>query len=95
MKQRDKEIKYEESAIESIEEEIVSRQLMIKEKRAFLETESENNIELEKKIEIRERQNAKLREQRQYVEGMLQNSYYIVCETLDLKHIYFSICNIE
>ena len=36
------------------------------EKRAFLSTESENNIELEKKIEIRERQNGKIREQRNY-----------------------------
>merc|ERR1712131_532565 len=41
----------------------------IKEKRAFLSTESENNIELEKKIEIRERQNGKIREQRQYIEA--------------------------
>lgn len=29
-----------------------------------MSTESENNIELEKKIEIRERQNGKIREQR-------------------------------
>ena len=69
MKQRDKEVKDEESTVESIKEEVISRQLMIKEKRAFLETESQNNIELEKKIEIRERQNGKLREQKQYVEG--------------------------
>jgi len=69
MKQRDREIKDEELKVESVKEEVVSRQLMIKEKRAFLATESENNIELEKKIEIRERQNGKLREQRQYIDG--------------------------
>ena len=34
-----------------------------------MSTESENNIELEKKIEIRERQNGKIREQRQYMEA--------------------------
>ena len=69
MKQRDKEIQTEEQKVEIIKEEIISRDLMIKEKRAFLATESENNIELEKKIEIRERQNGKHREQRQYIEG--------------------------
>jgi len=68
MKQRDREIKHEQDHLEKINEDIVSRQLMIKEKRAFLATESENNIELEKKIEIRERQNGKLREQKQYIE---------------------------
>merc|ERR1719290_735753 len=69
MKQRDREIKHEQDHLEKINEDIVSRQLMIKEKRAFLSTESENNIELEKKIEIRERQNGKIREQRQYIEA--------------------------
>ena len=73
MKQRDREIKHEQDHLEKINEDIVSRQLMIKEKRAFLATESENNIELEKKIEIRERQNGKLREQKQYIEGTLPN----------------------
>ena len=70
MKQRDREIKSEQDNLEKINEDIVSRQLMIKEKRAFLATESENNIELEKKIEIRERQNGKIREQKQYIEGI-------------------------
>lgn len=73
MKQRDREIKHEQDHLEKINEDIVSRQLMIKEKRAFLATESENNIELEKKIEIRERQNGKLREQKQYIEGSHPN----------------------
>ena len=40
--------------------------ILFLEKRAFLSTESENNIELEKKIEIRERQNGKIREQRNH-----------------------------
>ena len=41
---------------------------MHSEKRAFLTTEGENNIELEKKIEIRERQNGKIRDQRMALE---------------------------
>jgi len=43
-----------------------NQKLFFLEKRAFLSTESENNIELEKKIEIRERQNGKIREQRNH-----------------------------
>ena len=42
---------------------------MIKEKRAFMQTESDNNKELEKKIDIKERQNSKLREQKLYIQG--------------------------
>ena len=69
MKQRDADIKSEEDRVEAIREEITARELMIKEKRAFMQTESENNKELEKKIDIKERQNSKLREQKLYIKG--------------------------
>merc|ERR1712106_746276 len=54
------------------DEELIAREQIIKEKRAFLTTEAENNIELEKKIEIRERQNGKVREQRQAISDRTQ-----------------------
>ena len=38
-----------------VREELIAREQHIKEKRAFLTTESENNVELEKKIEIKVR----------------------------------------
>merc|ERR1712131_107787 len=69
LKERDEELVQEEMKNVDIKEELIAREQIIKEKRAFLSTESENNIELEKKIEIRERQNGKIREQRQYIEA--------------------------
>jgi UDP-glucose:O-linked fucose beta-1,3-glucosyltransferase len=69
LKERDNELVQEEMKNVDIKEELIAREQIIKEKRAFLSTESENNIELEKKIEIRERQNGKIREQRQYIEA--------------------------
>ena len=56
------------------------------EKRAFLSTESENNIELEKKIEIRERQNGKIREQRNY-EKINQLLAFVILAIFDRKFL--------
>ena len=67
LKERDEELIQEELKNVNVKEELIAREQIIKEKRAFLTTEAENNIELEKKIEIRERQNGKVREQRQAI----------------------------
>ena len=72
MKERDEELIAEELKNVNVKEELIAREQIIKEKRAFLTTEAENNIELEKKIEIRERQNGKVREQRQAISDRTQ-----------------------
>lgn len=72
LKERDEELIAEELKNVNVKEELIAREQIIKEKRAFLTTEAENNIELEKKIEIRERQNGKVREQRQAISDRTQ-----------------------
>merc|ERR1712062_941680 len=69
LKERDEELVQEELKNVEVKDELIAREQIIKEKRGFVATESENNIELEKKIEIRERQNGKIRAERQYMEA--------------------------
>ncbi|XP_075056680.1 coiled-coil domain-containing protein 39 [Mixophyes fleayi] len=98
MQKRDREIDQCALQLAQVKQELRNRESIIKEKVQFLNSESENNKEYEKKISVIERRTAKLRldyQEQETVRGQLQDELDTLKGTVDRTATELEVMRIE